>query len=113
MSFPTPSLILRFIHVDNLHIYLKRGGIYAPNFTPDDGLEYKTNHNADIQRERSTRAIPCGLRGVVHDYVPFYFGYLSPMMLNLKTGRVSGYTEGQEPLIYLVACAQDVQASGA
>lgn len=38
----------------------------------------------------------------MHDYVPFYFGPLSPMMLNLKTGRVAGYEEDQEPLIYLV-----------
>jgi hypothetical protein len=44
--------------------------------------------------------------------VPFYFGYLSPMMLNLKTGRVPGYNEGQEPLIYLVTTCQAVQESG-
>jgi hypothetical protein len=48
----------------------------------------------------------------VHDYVPFYFGPFSPMMLNLKTGRVLGYTEGQRPLIYLVASAQDIAEAG-
>ncbi len=35
------------------------------------------------------------------------------MMLNLKTGRVSNYTEGQTPLIYLVTTAQAVSDSGA
>ncbi len=35
------------------------------------------------------------------------------MMLNLKTGRIPGYTEGQQPLIYLVAHGQDVYHSGA
>ncbi len=45
---------------------------------------------------------------MIHDYVPFYFGYLSPMMLKLKTGQVVGYNEGQEPLIYLVSTAQAV-----
>ena len=44
----------------------------------------------------------------MHDYVPFYFGFLSPMLLNLKTGRVSGYTEGQSPLIYLVSTIERV-----
>ncbi len=34
------------------------------------------------------------------------------MMLNLKTGRVPGYDEGQEPLIYLVAHAQDITLGG-
>ena len=57
--------------------------------------------------------IPCGPRWTVHDYVPFYFGYLSVMLLNLKTGRVPGYNEGQEPLVYLVSSAQAVVGSGA
>lgn len=35
------------------------------------------------------------------------------MLLNLKTGRVAGYTEGQEPLVYLVSSAQAAAASGA
>jgi hypothetical protein len=48
----------------------------------------------------------------LHDYVPFYFGYLSPMLLQLKTGRVAGYNEGQEPLIYLVTTAQAVAGAG-
>lgn len=30
------------------------------------------------------------------------------MMLNLKTGRVAGYTEGQEPLVYVVSTCQAV-----
>jgi hypothetical protein len=34
------------------------------------------------------------------------------MMLNLKTGRVAGYTEGQEPLIYLATTAQAIATSG-
>lgn len=59
------------------------------------------------------RCVLCGPGGTVHDYVPFYFGYLSPMLLQLKTDRVEGYTEGQDPLIYLVSDAQTVQASGA
>ncbi len=57
--------------------------------------------------------MPCAPGGTVHDYVPFYFGYRSPMLLNLKTGRVAGYNEGQEPLIYLVSTCQNVAESGA
>lgn len=34
------------------------------------------------------------------------------MMLNLKTGRVPGYTEGQEPLIYLLSSCQLVEQAG-
>jgi hypothetical protein len=34
------------------------------------------------------------------------------MHLNLHTGRVPGYTEGQEPLIYLATTVQVVQQAG-
>lgn len=102
MPVPNPTPIYRFIHVNNLRLCLRRGGLHAPNHTPDDGQAYQTIHNVDIQNQRRIYRIPCGLRAVIHDYVAFYFGYLSPMMLQLKTGQVEGYDEGQEPLIYLV-----------
>ena len=98
---PKPTPIVRFIHLDNLEIYLKLEDIHAPIHTPNNGLRYRTCHNAEIQTIRHIKNIPCGHGGVIHDYIPFYFGYLSPMMLQLKTGRVAGYDEGQEPLIYL------------
>lgn len=110
---PQPTPIYRLLHIDNLPIVLQRGGLHAPNFTPNDGLTYRTIHNTDVQTARRTTLIPCGPRGSVHDYVPFYFGYLSVMLLNLKTGRVDGYDEGQEPLIYLKSTAQAVEQSGA
>ena len=113
MTVPIPTPILRLIHVDNLHILLRRGGSYAGNFTPDDGLAYRAIHRQDMQDARHVRHVLCGPQGTVHDYVPFYFGYLSPMLLQLKTGQVEGYTEGQDPIIHLVSTAQAVHASGA
>lgn len=112
MDVPSLTPILRFLHVDNLHICLERGGMHAPNHTPDDGLVYRTIHNVDVQAKRRDTAIPCGPQGTVHDYVPFYFGPLSPMMFNLKTGRVPGYDEGQESLVYLVSTCQTVAEAG-
>jgi hypothetical protein len=112
MPVPDPTPIFRFVHFDNLEVVLRRGGLHAPNHTPNDGLAFKTIHNIEIQEKRKQKPIPCGPGGVIHDYVPFYFGYLSPMMLQLNTGRVAGYTEGQEPLIYLVSTAQAVCDSG-
>jgi len=66
----------------------------------------------DVQTSRRVTAVPCGPGGTVHDYIPFYFGVLSPMLLQLKTGQVPGYTEGQEPLVYLVSTAQAVAQAG-
>jgi hypothetical protein len=112
VTVPIPTPILRLIHRDSLEILLRRGGLHAPLATPDDGLSYRTIHNTEIQLIRHVRQIPCGARGAVHNYVPFYFGYLSPMMLQLKTGRVAGYSGGQEPLIYLVTSAQTIEGAG-
>lgn len=109
MPVPSPTPIYRITHIDNLEIFLNRRGIYAPNFTPNDGMNYRTIHNADIQNHRRTMCLNCGPCGTVHDYVAFYFGYLSPMLFQLKTGKVEGYNEGQEPLIYLVSTAQTVR----
>lgn len=112
MPVPDPIWLYRFIHLDNLDLLLQRGGLHAPNHTPNDGLVYHTIHDEAVQAGRHVTAIPCGPGGTVHDYVPFYFGTHSPMMLQLKTGQVEGYHEGQRPLIYLVTTVEAVQASG-
>lgn len=109
---PVPTPILRFTHVDNLETIIRRGGLHAPNHVPDDGLTYRFCHSAEVQGARAEVPVHLGPGGTIHDYVPFYFGYLSPMMLNLKTGRVEGYNEGQEPLIYLVSSAQAIEEAG-
>lgn len=112
MLAPIPTPIYRIIHIDNLETCLRRGGLFAPNHTPDDHLPYRVIHNAEIQDVRRQRRIPCGPSGVIHDYVSFYFGFLSPMLYQLQTGWVPGYSEGQRPIIYLVTTAQTVAHSG-
>lgn len=109
MNLPVPTPVFRMVHVDCLRTILRRGALHSVNFTPGDGLPDRTIHNVDVQGRRHIRSIPCGLRGTLHDYVPFYFGYLSPMLLQLKTGRVAGYSEGQEPLLYLKTTVQAVK----
>jgi hypothetical protein len=113
VSVRSPTLLYRLVHIANLPTLLQRRKLHAPNFTPSDGLLYRTIHSSQVQANRHLRALPCGPGGTIHDYVPFYFGPLSPMLLNLKTGRVEGYSEGQEPLIYLVTTVQDVVSSSA
>lgn len=112
MNIPNPTYIYRMIHIDNLATCIKNGGFHASNYVPNDGMKYKTIHNVQIQNVRHEKQIKCGKGGVIHDYVPFYFGPRSPMLFQLKTGRVEGYTEGQEPLIYLVSTAQKIKESG-
>ena len=105
-------VILRFVLIDNLDGILTRGGMYAPNHEPNDGIIYKPIHSQEVQSKRSNYRVSVGPGGCLHDYVPFYFGWHSPMMLQLKTGQVAGYGGGQRPLIYLVYHAEDVVTAG-
>lgn len=107
MDVPIPTPIYRIIHVENLKILLERKGLYAPSEEPLDGHIYRTIHDVEVQKKRCKKVIQCGPRGCLHDYVPFYFGVHSPMLLKLHTGQVKNYGEGQEPIIYLVSHAQD------
>ena len=112
-AVPCPARIFRLIHLDNLSVCLSRGGFHAPNCVPPpDGLVYKTIHDIDIQEKRKQRCIACGPKGTIHDYVPFYFGVLSPMLLKLHSGQVATYNEGQNPLIYIVSTAETIFGSG-
>lgn len=113
MDMPIPTPIYRIIHVDNLEPCIYRGALCAPNHTPDDGLPYRAIHNVEIQNVRRARTIPCGPRGVVHDYVAFYFGPRSPMLYQLHTGWVDGYDEGQSSIVYLVSSVQAVREANA
>lgn len=108
MPFPVPTPIFRLVHIRNLEILLTRGGLYAPNHIPNDGLQYHTIHNQEIQDARHSWEIPVSPGGVLHDYIPFYFGCRPPMLLQLKTNRVANYVEGQDPIIYLVSSVQEV-----
>jgi hypothetical protein len=110
---PIPTPILRFIHIDNLPVYMQRRALHAPNHLPQNGLAYKTIHNVEIQQVRRRREIPCGPGGVIHDYVSFYLGPRSPMLFQLHTGWNIDYREGQEPLIYLMSTAQRIRQNGA
>ena len=112
MSVPRPTPIYRLIHIDNLAVILDCGGMHAPNNPPEDACDYRAIHNLDIQKVRRQRPIPCGPGGTVHDYVAFYFGLRSPMLLQLHTGQVEGYDDGQEPLIYAVSTVEKINEAG-
>jgi hypothetical protein len=112
MPMPRPTPIYRLMHINNLTEILTHGGMHAPNHTLEEGHYYRVIHNVDIQKVRRQRPIPCGPGGTVHDYVAFYFGPRSPMLLQLHTGRVEGYNEGQEPLIYAVSTIEAICQAG-
>src|SRR5207247_760956 len=75
-------------------------------------MSYGDDPSADPSRTRAAATVTRGPGGTIHNSEPYYLSYLSPMMLQLKTGQVAGYHERQAPLIYLVSSAQAVADTG-
>ena len=75
-------LIYHFTHIDNLPGLLLTGFLANnhPKF-PKGG--HRSVAEKGIQQRRADLKVPCGLGGVVHDYVPLYFGSLSLMLLRV------------------------------
>jgi hypothetical protein len=104
--------ILRILHIDNLPGVLTTGGIWAPNHLPAGTPQSANITHADIVARRAQKVVPVGPRGTLHDYVPFYFGARSPMLLANHSGNVPTNPNGQRVIVYLVAHAEEVVQAG-
>lgn len=78
--------IYHFTHIDNLRDLLKTGFLAKnhPNFPTVGGRSIAAE---SIQARRATMPVTCGPGGVVHDYVPLYFGSVSPMLLSVVRAK--------------------------
>jgi hypothetical protein len=77
--------IYHFSHIDNLPGLLQNGFL-ATNHTAFP-RRHRSIASAGIQERRATMDVTCGPGGCVHDYVPFYFGALSPMLLGVVNAK--------------------------
>ncbi len=106
---PTP--IYHITHIDNLTPILNSGGLIANSRLRREGINYLDIAYESIQDRRARTSVPCGVGGVLHDYVPFYFAPRSPMLYTLHKGNVESYAQGQNPVIHLVSEAEAIEAS--
>lgn len=105
---PTP--IYHFTHMDNLASIFEFGWLRCDTAVRNAGRLAVDVGNRDIKARRRELPVPCGRRGVVADYVPFYFAPRSPMLYAIYRGAVPEYPDGQRPLVYLVSTVEQVQA---
>lgn len=76
-----------FTHIDNLESIVKNG-ILCTNEKNRMGLRHLNIANNDIQDRRSQMTVTCKPYGTVHDYVPFYFGSKSLMLLGIVNKKI-------------------------
>lgn len=106
------TTIFHITPLENLRLILAAGELRAKRALDQDVAGYTTIAHQTIQDRRAATPVPCAPFGVLHDYVPFYFGPRSPMLYAIAKGNVEGFSGSQQSIVYLVATAQDIQAQG-
>ncbi len=106
---PTP--IYHITHIRNLESILRSRGLIAISQLQQQQIDYQDIAHRSIQDRRGITPVPCTVGGYLHDYVPFYFAPRSPMLYTINRGNVEGYTEGQNPVIYIVCKAEIIAAN--
>lgn len=109
---PNPSLIYHITPVENLRAILQMGELRAKHSLDKECADYTSIAHQSIQDRRANTHVPCGPKGVLHDYVPFYFGPRSPMLYTISKGNVDGFVGDQQSIVHLVSNAQAVQSAG-
>jgi hypothetical protein len=107
-----PANICHITDAGNLESILEQGGLHASNVLHQRGVDYASIAYESIQDRRAVTQVPCGPGGVLHDYVPFYFGPRSPMLYTISRGNVPSCPNGQTTVVHLVSTAEAVSAAG-
>lgn len=109
---PNPTFIFHFTHIHNLPRILADGGLRTCGALRQAGVNYKDVAYSTLQDHRARKLVTCGMGGTLHDYVPFYFCPLSPMLYAISKNKVPGYVEGTRPLIFFVSSVQAIAQAG-
>lgn len=88
--------LYHFTHLNNLASII-RYGLLSAREVEQRGLKHTTIAYQTIQERRASMRVPCGPRGVIHDYVPLYFCKRSPMLYAVVNNKIAD----QALLIYL------------
>jgi hypothetical protein len=110
-TYPVPTDIYHFTHINNLSSLVVTGMILSKNEMQKEGNTYKSSAYDTVQLQRQIHPVPVSPNGTIHDYVPFYFNSLSPMLYAIKTGNIDGVE--MKDLIFFKSTAQAVEDSGA
>jgi hypothetical protein len=100
--------IFHITHIRNLISITAQNGLCCDLLTAERGLDPVGIAHRHIKERRARRQVTAAVQGTLADYVPFYFAPRSPMLYSINRGAVEGYTEGQQPIVHLVASAERV-----
>ena len=108
--YPVPTDIFHFTHINNLSNLIATGAILSKSEMQKQGNTYKSSAYDTVQSQRQVHPVPLSPNGTIHDYVPFYFNSLSPMLYAIKTGNIDGVE--MKDLVFFKSTVQAVESSG-
>jgi hypothetical protein len=107
------AYLYHITHYSNIPKIIDAGGLMAKNVLSNHCSDYVNIAHASIQDTRASTQVPLAPGGTLHDYVPFYFCYRSPMLYAIYNGKVAGYDSGQDHVVYFVTDTDCLCKSGA
>lgn len=110
MPRPVPTTVAHCTHLDNLARIAVEG--LRCDSAAGDGLCITEVGEPSIKARRRERQVRVEPRGVVADYVPFYFASRSPMLFSIHVGGVPSFTGDSHDVIYLMSTIEDLQSAG-
>lgn len=96
--------LYRIVHQDNINYILQNGMFCVENEQFDSNNIFIGD--STLTNQRHVFKIPLPDAGNLGDYIPFYFGYRSPMLYNIKTGHRGIPMWSQSQIIYIVCKMQ-------
>lgn len=109
-NYPITIEIYHFTHIDNLSTLISIGAILCKNEMTNGNYSYKNSALDSVQEQRQLHKVPVPPNGTIHDYVPFYFNSLSPMLYTIKKGNIGGVE--MQDLVFFKSTVQAVKAAG-
>lgn len=103
--------LFRIVHINNVE-YLLHSGISTQQ-DQQSNSDYVNIGDTNLINQRMDYPINLDGYGNLGDYVPFYFGPLSPMLLNIKTGYRGIKQLPQSEIIYICCKLNQVINCGA
>ncbi|MBL7733402.1 MAG: DUF4433 domain-containing protein [Chitinophagaceae bacterium] len=106
------------VHIDNVEHILQYGLCAIGHGHADP--RYINIGDSGLMAQRKEYKVPVGPGGTLGEYIPFYFGGHSPMLLNIKTGHRGITQRPQHEIVYIICevrelvqqCAEWVYTDG-
>jgi hypothetical protein len=103
---PQKALIWRIVHRDNLP-WLLDNGLHCGN-SPIQSPDWIDIGNPELINKRASHPVPLSPKGLLGDYVPFYFMPFSVMLKNIHSGW-GVQQRANEEIIILVSSIPHIQ----